>query len=108
MTLTRRSFLHITEVTRAFQIREGDFITAAAHWPYKIKGSFALFPSPSRDEANLNTSAEMHEQLIEDLRIEAAHEAAYSLARGVTAEEAQLLEKKANECVSSLPAQAHH
>lgn len=35
---TRRSFLHITEVVRAFGIRESDFQRIGGAWVYKITG----------------------------------------------------------------------
>ncbi|GAA6037721.1 hypothetical protein JCM8097_002307 [Rhodosporidiobolus ruineniae] len=74
MTLTRRSFLHVTEVVRAFGIRESDF-SHGDTWLGKIK--------------------EIHEQLVEDLRIEVGIEVARMLAQGVSQVEATEFDKKA-------------
>ncbi|GAA5888397.1 hypothetical protein JCM6882_008605 [Rhodosporidiobolus microsporus] len=75
MTLTRRSFLHITDITRAFGLRESDFSYPAAGWVYKVKA--------------------IHDQIVEDLRICAGEEAGRLVAQGVSAEEAAAYEKKA-------------
>ncbi|BGP19873.1 hypothetical protein JCM10213v2_008004 [Rhodosporidiobolus nylandii] len=76
MTLTRRSFLHITEVARAFELRESDFSQHGSDgWVHKLY--------------------ELYNQLVEDLRIEAGLEASRMLQEGKTQEEAAAFEKKA-------------
>ncbi|GAA5827890.1 hypothetical protein JCM11251_007718 [Rhodosporidiobolus azoricus] len=77
MTLTRRSFLHITEVVRAFGVRESDFTYSGNAVVYKIKA--------------------LHETLVEDFRICAGEDAAHLLAQGASAEEAAAFEKRAND-----------
>ncbi|GAA5990371.1 hypothetical protein JCM10908_007340 [Rhodotorula pacifica] len=72
---TRRSFLHITEVVRAFGIRESDFQQIGGAWVYKI--------------------TEIHTTLIEDLRIAAGEAAQSLLAQGRPTEEVAEFEKKA-------------
>ncbi|BGP51410.1 hypothetical protein JCM10450v2_007352 [Rhodotorula kratochvilovae] len=67
MSETHRSFLHISEVVRVFGLRESDF--SAPH--------------------------EMHNTVINDLRIAAGEEAQYLLQQGASPEEAQAAEKKA-------------
>ncbi|GAA5861960.1 hypothetical protein JCM8547_001539 [Rhodosporidiobolus lusitaniae] len=75
MTLTRRSFLHITEVVRAFGIRESDFSKPGDAWVWRLR--------------------EIHRELVEDLRVAAGEEASYLLTQGASEAEAQAYEKKA-------------
>ncbi|GJN93790.1 hypothetical protein Rhopal_006848-T1 [Rhodotorula paludigena] len=74
MTDTHRAFVHVTEVVRAFGLRESDFSRPGA-WSYAIK--------------------HVHETIVEDLRIAAGEEARHLLEQGVPADEVQKLERKA-------------
>ncbi|GAA5839051.1 hypothetical protein JCM9279_002577 [Rhodotorula babjevae] len=76
MTDTHRSFVHLSEVVRAFNLRESDMTAAPNQWHYKARG--------------------MYVTILDDLRIAAGEEANYLLAQGVPAEEVSALEKKAN------------
>lgn len=37
---SRRAFVHVSEVTRAFDLRESDFKHANSGWVYRIKREF--------------------------------------------------------------------
>ncbi|GAA6014555.1 hypothetical protein JCM10207_001643 [Rhodosporidiobolus poonsookiae] len=69
MTLTRRAFLHITEVARAFQIRESDFSEPGGDWVYKLK--------------------EIHDQIVDDLGEVAKEEATRLVENGASSDEAR-------------------
>ncbi|PRQ71050.1 Proteophosphoglycan ppg4 [Rhodotorula toruloides] len=75
MTETKRSFLHITEVVRAFGLRESDFKQPGGAWVYKV--------------------LEVHSTIVDDLRLAAGEEAQYRLSQGVSPEEAEQYEQKA-------------
>ncbi|GAA5956870.1 hypothetical protein JCM8115_003847 [Rhodotorula mucilaginosa] len=77
MQETRRSFLHITEVVRAFGIRESDFQRIGGAWVYKI--------------------TEIHNTLVDDMRIAAGEAAQTLLAQGVPTEEVEIAEKRAGD-----------
>ncbi|BGP27466.1 programmed cell death protein 2 [Rhodotorula toruloides] len=75
MTETKRSFLHITEVVRAFGLRDSDFQQPGGAWVYKV--------------------LEMHATIVDDLRLAAGEEAQYRLAQGISPEEAEQYEQQA-------------
>ncbi|GAA6055021.1 hypothetical protein JCM3770_006698 [Rhodotorula araucariae] len=75
MSETRRSFLHISEIVRVFGLRESDFSAPGGAWQYKLR--------------------ELHNTVINDLRIAAGEDAQYLLQQGVSPEDAQVAEKKA-------------
>ncbi|BGP58028.1 hypothetical protein JCM8202v2_005685 [Rhodotorula sphaerocarpa] len=75
MQETRRAFLHISEVTRAFGLRESDFQQAGGAWVYKIN--------------------EIHAVVVEDLRIAAGEMTQALLAQGVSTSEAEKFEREA-------------
>ncbi|KAJ8291956.1 hypothetical protein OF846_004739 [Rhodotorula toruloides] len=75
MTETKRSFLHITEVVRAFGLRESDFKQPGGAWVYKV--------------------SEVHSTIVDDLRLAAGEEAQYRLSQGVSPEEAEQYEQQA-------------
>lgn len=52
MTETKRSFLHITEVVRAFGLRESDFSRPGGAWVYKVLGALsAVWTTADRADA---------------------------------------------------------
>ncbi|GAA5891598.1 hypothetical protein JCM8208_007334 [Rhodotorula glutinis] len=76
MNDTHRSFVHLSEVVRAFNLRESEFTAAPSQWHYKARS--------------------MYVTILDDLRMAAGEEANYLLAQGVPAEEVSAFEKKAN------------
>ncbi|GAA5862083.1 hypothetical protein JCM3774_006167 [Rhodotorula dairenensis] len=74
MRETRRSFLHIAEMVRALEIRESHFQQIGGAWVYKI--------------------TEIHNTLVDDLRIAAGEAAQNLLAQGASTEEAEAFEKR--------------
>ncbi|GAA5963445.1 hypothetical protein JCM21900_004646 [Sporobolomyces salmonicolor] len=72
---TRRSFIHVSEVVKAFRLRESDFQRGGGEWVYKLK--------------------EIHNTIVDDLRLVAQEEAEFLRQQGVESEELKAFEKAA-------------
>jgi len=113
MADTHRSFVHMSEVVRAFNLRESEFSAAPSQWPHQARGASTFRPVSRRYERPAGRvssraaltelhalRAGMYNKILDDLRIAAGEQANYLLAQGVPPEEVSALEKKANTCVS--------
>jgi hypothetical protein len=101
MTETKRSFLHITEVVRAFGLRESDFKQPDGAWVYKVLGTscVAAFILKLAGSSYCVSNAEVHSTIVDNLRLAAGEEAQYRLSQGVPPDEAQQYEQQATRCV---------